>query len=158
MTWIRRHDVVVVGTDKSFHFLTEEGSPMVSMPRAYEKLWLSPRSASWKTRSAILPGIYRCRRSFRGAPGVQDLAIPSARIRCRRSRARPPDHPQRPYPAASYAKAFFGLVTPMTEVATLVGLSQSLRSEARLKGSTRKPVLLDYLENMRYYVPGTCAV
>jgi hypothetical protein len=49
----------------------------------------------------------------------------------------------------------FGLVTPMTEVATLVGASRYLRSEARLQGSLRKPVLLDYLENSRYYIPGT---
>ena len=65
------------------------------------------------------------------------------------------DHPQRPYPVASYAKAFFGLVTPMTEVATLVRLSQSLRWEGRSKRSTHQPVILDYLENMRYFVPGT---
>jgi hypothetical protein len=49
----------------------------------------------------------------------------------------------------------FGLVTPMTEAATLVRASQYPRSEARSNGSTRKPVLLDGLENSRYYIPGT---
>ncbi len=55
------------------------------------------------------------------------------------------------------AKAFFGLVTPMTEVATLVRLSQSLRWEGRLESvhAHGQPVLLDYLENIRYFVPGT---
>ena len=62
-----------------------------------------------------------------------------------------------PYPADSYAKALFGAVTPMTEAAALVGASRYLRWEARRKGSTRKPVLLDYLENSRYYIPGTSA-
>jgi len=63
--------------------------------------------------------------------------------------------PQLPYPAPSYAKALFGLVTPMTEALTLVGSSQYLRSEARLQGSTHQPVLLTYLENTRYYIPGS---
>ena len=49
------------------------------------------------------------------------------------------DHPQRPYPAASYAKAFFGLVTPMTEVAILARLSQSLRSEGHTKPAHASP-------------------
>jgi hypothetical protein len=56
---------------------------------------------------------------------------------------------------ASYAKALFGLATPMVEAATLVGASQYLRSEARLQGNTDKPVLLDYLNNTRHYIPGT---
>jgi hypothetical protein len=43
----------------------------------------------------------------------------------------------------------------MTEAAALVGASRYLRWEARRKGGTRKPVLLDYLENSRYYIPGT---
>ena len=47
-------------------------------------------------------------------------------------------HPQRPYPAASYAKAFFGAVTPMTEVATLVGASQSPALGGAPERSTRQ--------------------
>jgi hypothetical protein len=43
----------------------------------------------------------------------------------------------------------------MTEAAALVGASRYLRWEARRNGSNRKPVLLDYLENSRYYIPGT---
>src|SRR5262249_2643183 len=62
---------------------------------------------------------------------------------------------QRPLPATSYAKAFFGAATPMTEAAALIGASRYLRWEARRNGSTRKPMLLDYLENSRYYIPGT---
>src|SRR5262249_41144918 len=62
---------------------------------------------------------------------------------------------RRPNPAASYAKALFGVVTPMTEAAALVGASRYLRWEARRNGSTRRPLLLDYFENIRYYTPGT---
>ena len=152
---LTKHEWFVVGTEKSFHFLTGEGSPKVSMPRAHDCYGYLARWESWKNRRIFCLVSTESRGSFRGAPGVQDRAIPSARIRCRGARAAHRDHPQRPYPAASYAKAFFGLVTPMTEVATLVRLSHSLRSEGRSKRSTHQPVLLDYLENMRYFVPGT---
>jgi hypothetical protein len=58
-------------------------------------------------------------------------------------------------PLVSYAEALFGLLTPMMEAGSLVGASQYLRSEARSSRSTRKPVLLDDLENSSYYIPGT---
>jgi hypothetical protein len=58
-------------------------------------------------------------------------------------------------PTTSYAKALFGFVTPMTEAAALVGTSRYLRSEARLQGRTHKPVFLDYLDNTRYFIPGS---
>jgi hypothetical protein len=56
---------------------------------------------------------------------------------------------------ASYAEALFGLITPITEAASLVGACKYLRAEARLQGSTRKPVLLSSLESCKYYIPGT---
>ncbi len=34
--FLTKHEWFVVGTEKSFHFLTEEGSPMVSVPRAHD--------------------------------------------------------------------------------------------------------------------------
>jgi hypothetical protein len=63
--------------------------------------------------------------------------------------------PPIPYPATSYAQALYGLVTPMAEAATLVGTSKYVRSLARANGSTQKYSLIDYLEGIEYYVPGT---
>jgi len=63
--------------------------------------------------------------------------------------------PPVPVPAASYAEALFGLVTPMTEAAAIVGVTRHLRSEERLKGSTQKSMFLMFLENSRYYIPAT---
>jgi hypothetical protein len=154
--FLTKDEWFVVGTEKSFHFLTEEGSPMVSVPRAHDCY-------------GYLPGLGKLEKPERYFAWYQPN--PGARfVEPQESKTAPfhlheydaggrelthRDHPQRPYPAASYAKAFFGLVTPMTEVATLVRLSKSLRSEGRSQRSTRQPVILDYLENMRYFVPGT---
>jgi hypothetical protein len=63
--------------------------------------------------------------------------------------------PPTPYPAARRAEALFGLVTPMTEAATLVGTTRYLRSERRSQGSIQKPLLLHFLENSGCYIPGT---
>ncbi len=62
--------------------------------------------------------------------------------------------PPVPFPAASYAKALFGLVTPMTEATNTGRSGASAAPEARLRGGTRKPVLLSYLENSKYDIPG----
>ena len=62
---------------------------------------------------------------------------------------------QRPLPAASYSKALFGAATPMTEAAALVGAWRVLALEKRRQGGNWKPLLLDYLENSRYYIPDT---
>ena len=45
----------------------------------------------------------------------------------------------------------------MTEAAALVGASRYLRWEARRNGTNCKPVLLEYLQNRRYFIPGTSA-
>jgi hypothetical protein len=60
-----------------------------------------------------------------------------------------------PCVATPSAKALFGLATPLTEAAALVGTSRYLRWEARSQGSTHKPVLLGFLDSIRQYVPGT---
>jgi hypothetical protein len=148
-----RPPLVVVSTDKSVHLLTEEGSPVVSVPRDPEKhklilvgLLENPeRYFVWYLPSPPLlePEAYKTSPSFLHEYDVAGRELAQRTV------------PPPPYPAAPYAAALFGLVTPMTEAATLVGASQYLRSEARLNGSSRKPVLLDYLENSRYYIPGT---
>ncbi len=148
-----RQPLVVVSTDKSVHFLSEQGSPMVSIPRDYEKHKLilvgvldePERYFVWYLPMPPLmePEAYKTSPSF--------LHEYDATGRELAHRTVPPP----PYLAASQAGALFGLFTPMAEVVTLVGASKYLRSEARLNGSMRKPVLLDYLENSRYYIPGT---
>jgi hypothetical protein len=63
--------------------------------------------------------------------------------------------PPIPYQIASLAQASFGLITSATETASLVEAAQDLRTQTRLQGGMRKPVLLHNLDNMRYYIPGT---
>jgi hypothetical protein len=147
--------VVVVNTNKSFHVVTEEGTPVVSLPRALEPGKYGPifvgrfenpqRYFVWYHLRYWLrePAEYRTEPS-------QLLEYDTAGRELAR-RTVPPF----PYPAASYAEALFGLVTPMTEAAALVGAGQYVRAVERSKGSTHKPALLDYLESFQYYIPGT---
>ena len=92
---------------------------------------ISSPSASWKTRGAILPGIRIRRFHFVEPQESKTAPFDLHQYDAGGHELAHQHHPQLPYPAASYAKAFFGLVTPMTEAATLVGVSQYLRSEAR---------------------------
>jgi hypothetical protein len=149
-------EAVVVSTDKSFHFLTREASPLVSFPRAH-----GPDGRLVDLGKLENPGRYYA--WYAPCPQVlfldpeQSKALPFD-LHEYDANGREVAHqhdPQLPYPVASYAKAFFGLVTPMTEVATLVGLAQYLRSEGRSEHSNRQSVLLESLENTRYYIPGT---
>ena len=151
---------VFVSTDKSLHVLTEDGAPVLSVPRVQDRqkdkylvhlgglenperyfAWYRP-TGGWSLAEPA---------EFKSTPFHFHEYDTSGRELAHRSGL------QLPYPADSYAKALFGAVTPMTEAAALVGASRYLRWEARRKGSTRKPVLLDYLENSRYYIPGTSA-
>ena len=153
---LTKQEVLVVSAEKSFHFLAPDGSPLVSIPRVHDcfgyhialgKLADPQRYFAWyqpypwalfvePAVSGTLPILFH-----EYDAGGRELAHH--------------DHPQFPYPMASYKKASFGLVTPMTEAATLVGVSQHLRSVGRAQRSIRPPVLLDYLENIQYYIPGT---
>jgi len=144
---------IVVTTDRSVHFLKEDGSSLASIPRNYEKqklvlvgllekperyfAWYPPRP--W----LLEPQDYKASPSY-----LYEYDTVGRELACRTA-------PPPPYPAASYAEALFGLVTPMTEAATVVGASQYLRAQERSQGSTHKPVLLDYLENSRHCIPGT---
>jgi hypothetical protein len=147
-----RRQLIVISTDRSVHFRKEDGSPLVSIPKDYENhkfvlvglLEKPERYFAWYPPPGLVePQDYKIAPSYLY---VYDSA--GHELACRTA-------PPPPFQAAPYAEALFGLVTPMTEVATLVGASRYLRSEARLQGSLRKPVLLDYLENSRYYIPGT---
>jgi hypothetical protein len=149
-----------VSTDKSLHALTEDGAPVLSVPRVQDRqkdkyvislgglenpdryfAWYQPRVEFSLAEPA----------EFKSTPVHFHEYDASGRELAHRSFLR------LPYPADSYANALFGAVTPMTEAAALVGAARYLRSQARRTGSTRKPVLLEYLENSRYYIPGTSA-
>jgi hypothetical protein len=149
---------LVVSTDKSFHFLTGEGTLVVSVPRLYDPVRHSPVLAgvletppryvviyqSWFEWTMLLePKEYRnllCNVHEYDVDGrecgVQTL-------------------PQIPYPEASHAQALFGLATPLSEAVVLVGAWRQLRAEARAQGGIRKPVLLHSLDNIKYFIPGT---
>ncbi len=147
---------VFVGTDRSLHVLTEDGAPVLSVPRVQDRQ---------KDKYLVMLGrLENPERFFAWYEPMESLAEPaefkstpfhfheydtSGRELAHRSGLK------RPNPAASYAKALFGAVTPMTEAAALVGASRVPALGGRRNGSTRKPMLLDYLENSRYYIPGT---
>ncbi len=148
--------LAVISTDRSFHFLTETGEPVVTVPRAYGTkhgyvigvgMLESPARyfvwyRTWPFEPSLGPEEYRSKvfHLYEYDLAGKELA----------------DLDHQPRSAeASYAKALFGLATPMTEAATLVGLSESLRSQVRSEGRAHKPVLLDYLFSIRHYIPGT---
>jgi hypothetical protein len=148
---------ILVSTDKSLHFLKEDGVPVLSVPRVYDrqnyeylvflgKLENPERFFAWY-RSMVFGSLVEPK-EFKATPFHLHEYDTAGREVAHRT------DPQIPYPTASYAKAFFGLVTPMTEVTILYGASRYLRSEARSQGSTRQPVLLSYLDNAAYYIPG----
>jgi hypothetical protein len=149
---------ILVSTDKSLCFLKEDGTPVLSVPRVYDrqkyeflvylgKLDNPERYFVWYR--SLVSGSLLEPEEFRAAPfHLHEYDATGHEIACRTD-------PQVPYAPASYANAFFGLVTPMTEAAILVSGSRCLRSQARLQGSIRQPVLLTYLDNIGYYIPGT---
>jgi hypothetical protein len=151
---------VFVSTDKSFHFLREDGAPVLSVPTVQDR----PKDRYTVTLGVLenperyfafylshMHNLLAEPGEFKSTPFHYHEFDTSGHELAHRSGL------QRPYPADSYADALFGAVTPMTEAAALVGATRYLRWEARRQGSNRKPKLLEYLENSRYYIPGTSA-
>jgi hypothetical protein len=149
---------LVAGTDRSLHFLTPAGAELASVPRLYDPVVYVPVLAgrlekperycvvypSWfRWPSVLEPEDYR---NLEGRFHEYDLAG--------REIARQTLPPIR-YQEASLAQALFGLATPMTEAASLVGASRYLRAKARSQGGMQKPVLLHDLDHTRYSIPGT---
>jgi hypothetical protein len=148
-----------VSTDRSLHVLTEDGAPVLSVPRVQDR-----RKDKYVVALGKLENPERYFASYGLTPPAWSLAEPAefkstpVHLHEYDTSGRELAHRSAlllPYPADSYAKALFGAVTPMTEAAVLVGTSRFLRWDASRKGSTWKPVLLDYLENSRFYIPGT---
>jgi hypothetical protein len=150
-----KRTVVVVSTDKSFHVVSEDGSLVVDLPRALDHEKYGPVFVGQFENPQRYFVWYQLRlwlrepEEYRTEPSHLFEYDASGHELARR------DVPPFPYPAASYAEALFGLVTPMTEAATLVAASQYVRSVERSQGSTRKSSLLDCFESFQDYIPGT---
>ncbi len=150
-----RPKLAVVSTDKRFHVLREDGTRLVSIPRVHdckeqvpvigllenpERYFVWYPTLPWEL--LIEPEAYQTTPFH-----FHEYDATGSELR-RRS-------PQVPYTSTPYAKALFGLATPPTEAAALVGTSRYLRWEARAQGSTHKSILLSFLDGIRHYVPGT---
>jgi len=146
---------VIVSTNQAFHLVTQKGSPVVSLPRAFASEKYGPifvgrfenpeRYFVWYTLRLWV----REPEEYMAEPSQLLEYDAAGRELSRRT------VPPFPYPATSYAQALFGLVTPMTEAAGLVETTRYVRSLERAQGSTQKSMLLDYLEGIQYYIPGT---
>jgi hypothetical protein len=149
---------VVVGTNRAFHLVTEEGVRQISLPRAFSSEKYGPNFIGKFTKPDRYFVWYHLRlwlrepEDYRTEPSHLIEYDASGNELARREVA------PFPYPATSYAVALHGLVTPMAEASTLVGASKWVRSLARANGSTHKYALIDYLENFQYYIPGTATM
>jgi len=152
----RKCRLVGVSTDKAFYFLRDENAATTSISRLHREkpggivylgLLENPdRYLVWYQawRSLLEPEELRSTPTY-----LLEYDTAGHELAHRKT------VPSPPFVVAPYAESLFGLLTPMTEAASLVGACKYLRSEARLQGSARKPVLLSSLENSRYYIPGT---
>jgi hypothetical protein len=153
-----RNPLVIVGTDKSFHVLKKDGSLVVSLHREFSpekygpvfvgRLDNPPRYFVWHH----LRGWLREPEEYASEPSQLVEYDTAGREIARRT------VPPFPYPPESYAEALFGLVSPMTEAATLVGASRYVRAADRSEGSIHKSSLLEYLEYTEFYIPGTATM
>jgi hypothetical protein len=143
-----------VRTDKSVHVLTEAGAPVVSVPAAYDReiyglaagrLEGPPRYFCWYTPGWCLASPEEART----LPGYLVEYDAAGRELVRRTL------PPHPVAEPSYVQALLGLGTPPAEVATLVGATRYLRSEARVRPDQARWVLLDLLEQwIPRFIPG----
>lgn len=150
--------LMVVSTDKSFHVLREDGSNLVSLPKAFEPGKYGPIFIGRLENPLRYFVCYNLRYWLREPEEYRDEPSPLVEYDTAGREITRRNVPPYPYPAESYAEALFGLVTPMTEVGALVGASRYVRSVERSHGSTLKPSLLDYLEYTEYYIPGTATM
>lgn len=153
-----RNPLVVVSTNQSFHVLKEDGSPVVSLPRAFDAEKYGPVFVGRLVNPRRYFVWYNLRywlrepEEYRDEPSQLVEYDPAGNELARR------EVPPFPYPPESFAEALFGLVTPMTEAASLVGASRYVRAADRSHGSIHKSSILDYLEMTEYYIPGTATM
>jgi hypothetical protein len=145
--------LVVVSTDRSVHVLTAAGVPVVSVERAFNPAEYKLRSFGRLEAPARYVFWYGPP-SFQGPGGYgttsSHILEYDADGRELARRVLPPP----PKVERSAAEALFGLATPPTEAAALVGTSRYLRREARSAGGADQPLLLDLLEDwMGNFIP-----
>jgi hypothetical protein len=149
--WRDRRDkrsLAVVSTDKSVHVLTGTGTPVLSVPRAYDResygmvsvgrlegperyvVWYSPTRWLTPEEFKTLPS-YLLEYDAAG----QEIARRTV--------------PPRPSVEPSHAEALFGLATPIAEVAALLGITEYIPSDGW------KPFLLGHFLQgwTRYFIP-----
>jgi hypothetical protein len=150
--------VLVMSTDRSFHIVTEKGAPVVSLPRVLDHGKYVPifvgefeKPKRYFVWYHLITGL-REPEEYRTEPTHLLEYDGAGRELARRT------VPPFPYPAASYADTLYGLATPMTEAATLVATSQYVRSVDRSNGGTQQSSLIDCLEDIQYFIPGTSTV
>jgi hypothetical protein len=142
-----------VTTDRAVHFFTEAGAPVVSLPRACddERFVLRQIVRLEEPRRYLL--CYGLPWGYEAAAGeatTQYLEYDSSGREMARwaPLAGPPVEPPT-------ARALFGLVTPVMEVAALVGSLRYMRSEARASDDLGRWVLLDLSEEwVPEFIPG----
>jgi hypothetical protein len=145
--------LVVVSTDQSVHGLTDAGTPVVSVPLAHDSEVQRLRSVGW------LEGPDRYVFRYGPTPFVRPEAYGTVSSSVLEYDAAGHETAHRilpPLPAVepSPVEALFGLATPPTEVATLIGTSWWLRREARSAGGLEELVLLELLEDwIGYFIP-----
>ncbi|HEX5271675.1 MAG TPA: hypothetical protein VFW33_14355, partial [Gemmataceae bacterium] len=145
--------LVVVSTDRSVHLLTPAGVPVVSVPRAFDPAESRLRSVG-RLEGPERYVFWYGPPNFQGPDGLgttpSHLLEYDAGGREVARRVIPPAPEVEP----SSADVLFGLATPPTEAATLVGGSRSLRWEARATGGATQSLVLELFEEwIGYFIP-----
>jgi hypothetical protein len=146
--------LVFVFTDKSVHLVDEEGSPVFTVPLAYDpeqygtlrigRLADPERFVIWYEPSWHLPAA-----AIKTMPSYLVEYDPTGREIARRA------VPHRPLIGPSSAQVLLGLVTPMAEAAILVGATGDLCSGNGWNGGEEVRLLPFALaEIAQYFIPG----
>jgi hypothetical protein len=145
--------LVVVSTDQSVHVLTEAGTPLASVPKAYDSESQRLQTVGWladRERYVLRYGPWQFLAADEYGTVPTSVREHDAAGHETGHRTLPPLPDAEPSPA----EALFGLATPPTEAAALVGTSRGLRREARSSGGEEQSVLLELVEYwIGYFIP-----
>jgi hypothetical protein len=145
--------LAVVATDRSVHVLTPAGGPVLSVPRAFDPAQSKLRTVG-RLEAPERFVFWYAPPNFTGPEGhgVTPSHVLEYDAAGRELSRR--ELPPLPQVEPSSAEALFGLVTPPTEAAALVGASRAMRSDARSAGGTEQPLVLEILEDwIGYFIP-----
>ena len=124
---------VFVSTDKSFHVLTEDGAPVLSVPRVQDRQKDRYIVSRWAGKPGTLLRLIWTDSPWWSLAEPAEFKSTPIHFHEYDTSGRELAHRSfllLPYPADSYANALFGAVTPMTEAAAIVGALRFLRWEA----------------------------